>query len=136
MSLRPVYATEATLLSTTLNSLANGAAVSSSEQDNSTTRLLDARIDVEMAAAAANTGLVAVYLLEGSATGKLSTTAQRANMRYIDSVQLNGTTVVRKAIFAQNMPKFYSVRVINDSGGALAASANVVKLTGLNYEDV
>ena len=136
MSLKPVYATEATLLSTTLNSLANGAADSSSEQDNSTARILDARIDVEMAAAGANTGLVAVYLLEGSATGKLSTTAQLANMRYIGSLQLNGTTVARKSFFAGDMPKFYTARVVNNSGGALAATLNTVKLTGVNYEDV
>ena len=136
MSLKPVYATEATLLSTTLNDLANGAAESSAEQDNGTARILDARIDVEMAAAAANTGFVELWMQEGSATGKLSTTANKSNMRPVGSFQLNGTTVVRKAFFVDNMPKFYGLRVINVSGGALAATLNTVKITGLNYEDV
>ena len=135
-NLKPVFSTEATLLSTGLNSLANGGAASSSEQDNSTDRYLDIRVDVEMAAAAANTGYVVIYALEGDATGKLSDTANRANMRALDSIQLNGTTAVRKSILVKDVPKFWAVRVINDSGGALASSGNTVKFTGINFENV
>lgn len=135
-NLKPVYATESTLLSTGLNSLANGSGADSSEQDNSSNRYLDARIDVEIAASGANTGYVVIYLLEGSATGKTSTSANRANMRAAGSVQLNGTTTVRQSILVRDMPKYWICRLLNDSGGSLAASGSTVKFTGLNYENV
>lgn len=136
MSLKPVYATTTAIQTTGLNSLADGSGNSSSEQDNTSNRYLDLRLDVTVAAAAANTGHVEVYLLEGSTTAELSTTVNKSNMRFVGSVALNGTTAVRKSFFVQNAPEFWSSRVVNESGGSLASSANTVDFTGINYEDV
>ena len=135
-NLKPVYASESTIIDTGLNSLASGSGAGSSEVDNSSNRYLDLRIDVEMAAAAANTGYVDIYLQEGSTTAKLSTTANKGNMRHIGSLQLNGTTTVRKSFFAKNASEFWGARAENTSGGALAASGNTVKYTGINYENI
>lgn len=135
-NLKPVFATETTLLSTELDSLAGGSSVASAEQDNGSDRFLDGQIDVELASASADTGYCSVYLLEGSATGKLSTTANVSTMRYLMDVQMNGTTAVRKSKRVQDLPKFWKVHVIKNAAPALAASGNTVKVTGVNLENV
>jgi len=135
MSIRPVFATESTLLDTALNSLGATSAASSAEQDNSTNRYIDGRVDVECAGGSATTGFCTVYIGEGSATGKTSDTAVVGNMRRIGDVFMNGTSTVRKSFMVNNLPKFWFVRVVNASV-AWAASGNTVKFTGINYEDV
>lgn len=136
MSLKPLYATETTLLSTGLDSLAGTSSVTSAEQDNSSTRYLDGWVNVELASASADTGYCSVYLLEGGATGKLSTSAQLSNMRKLDDVQMNGATAVRKNIFVKNLPKYWAVHLIKNAAPALAASGNTIKFIGVNYENV
>lgn len=136
MSLKPIFATPTTLLSTELDSLAGGSSASSAEQNNGSDRYLDAQIDVELASASADTGYCSVYLLEGSETGKLSTTANVSMMRYLMDVQMNGTTAVRKSRRVLDLPKFYKVHVIKNAAPALAASGNTVKVTGVNVENV
>ena len=136
MALKPIYATEANVLTTELNSLADaGTASTTTEIDNSTNRYLDARIDADIAAAGAATGFVSLYLLEGSATGVLSTT-QKPNMRYVGDIQLNGTTDVNKSFFVPNMPKYWKGHIVNNGGAGLKTSGNTVKFTGITYEDV
>lgn len=136
MSLKPVYATTTAIQTTGLNSLDDGSGNASSQQSNASNRYLDARIDVTVAASGANTGHIEVYLQEGSTTAELSTSANKSNMRFIGSIQMNGTTVVRKSLFVQNLPEFWGSRIENTSGGSLASSANTVDFTGINYEDV
>ena len=135
MSLKPIYATEANVMTTELNALADsGTATTTTEIDNSSNLYLDARIDVDIAAAGAATGYVALYMLEGQTTGILSTT-QKANMRFIGDIQLNGTTDVNKSFFVQNMPEFWKGHVINNGGAGLQTSGSTIKFTGINYED-
>ena len=136
MSLKPLYAAETTVLSTGLDSLAGTSSATSSEQDNSSNRYLDGWINVELASASADTGYCSVYLLEGGATGKLSTSAQLSNMRKLNDVQMNGATTVRENIFVKNLPKFWSVHLIKNATPALAASGNTIKFIGVNYENV
>lgn len=135
-NLKTVYATEATTLSTELNSLASASGASStSEVDNSSNRYIDCFFDIVLAAASATSEYCAVYLVPGSATGVLATT-ELTNMRFIGDVQLNGTTAVQKTIFVEAMPKYWKIRLINNSSVALAATANTVKYTGINYENI
>lgn len=135
MSLKPIYATESTLQSTSLNSLTNGGTVTaSSDNDNSTNRYLDGSFSIELAGAAASTGIVSLFILEGDATGKVATT-EAVNRRHIMDVQLNGTTTARKTKKIEGMPKYWREHLVNNSGVALAASGNTIKFTGLNYED-
>lgn len=130
------YATETTVISTELNSLANnGTAASTTEQDNTTNRYTAGEFVCEFAAAGANVGFVSVYLIEGSTSGSLSTTAQVQNARSIGTVQLNGTTAVRKTLRVNGLSKYWKVHVVNTSSGALAASGNAVKFTGLKLTD-
>lgn len=134
MAIKPVFATETTLLDSALNSFGATSAVNSSEQDNSSSRYIDGRIDVECAGGSATTGFCTIYLCEGSATGKTSDTAVVGNMRRIGDVFLNGTSTVRRSLLVNNLPEFWLVRVINNSV-VWAGSGNSVKFTGINYED-
>jgi len=43
---------------------------------------------------------------------------------------------VRKQLTFSEIPKFWKVRVVNNSGAALAASGNLIDFTGINYADV
>lgn len=133
----PDTANTVSLMTTELNSLANAtSAASTTERDNTTTRYAEAEIEVQLAAAAANTGFVDIYLIEGITTGDLSTYAQLQNARKIGSVQLNGTTTVQKKLPPfQGLGPFYKAVVYNGSGGALAASNNTVTLLGYRYTD-
>jgi hypothetical protein len=136
-TVKPSYSAQSTIISTELNSLADtSAATGTAEIDNTTNRYLDGYLDCYFNGAGATTGSVAVYLLCGNATGETSTTAKTSNMRYVGSVELNGTTAVRKQLEVNGLPKFWNVRCINNSGAALAASGNLIKFTGLNYSDV
>lgn len=124
------------LLTTELNSLANaGTAVSSSEYNNTSNRWIDGEVEVYVAASAANTGYVDIYLLEGTTTGNLATYAQRQNARRIGSVQLNGTTAVRKRLPISGIAPYTKCLLDNTSGGSLASSGNTVTLLGINYTD-
>lgn len=136
MSLKPIYASEANVLTTELNSLADaGTATTTTEINNSSNRYLDARLDVDIAASGAATGFVSLYLLEGQTTGVLSTT-QKPNMRYIGDIQLNGTTDVNASFLVEGMPEFWKGHIVNNGGASLKSSGNTVKFTGINYEDV
>lgn len=135
MSIKPVFASETTLLDSGLNSLGATSAASGSEQDNSSNRYIDGRFDVECAGGSATTGFATLYLCEGSATGKTSDTAIVGNMRRIGDIFMNGTSTVRKSFLVNNLPKFWVPRIINNSV-AWAGSGNTVKFTGINYEDV
>ena len=135
-TVKPSYSAQSTIISTELNSLANtSAATCTSEIDNTTNLYVEGLLDCYFNGAGATTGSVAVYALCGNATGELSTTANTSNMKYLGSVELNGTTAVRKQLEINGIPKYWNVRVINNSGAALAASGNLIKFTGVNYTD-
>ncbi len=133
---KPLFATPITLLSTELDGLLDTAsATQTTETDNSTSPHIDGLLDCEIAAAAATTGSVSVYAMEGSVTGVLSTSAKSSNMRKIGSVELNGTTAVRKQLRYDNVAPFFKIHCINNSGAALATTGNTIKLTGVNFTD-
>jgi len=134
---RVTYTAPVTVLSTTLNSLANGAVVTSAEQSNATTKHVGLIVAVELAAATSATGVVRVFLAAGPATSKTATTASTNNLIFVGSVTVNGTTVVRSTFPPLlNPPQFYTVHLINNAGQSLASSANTVQVVGINYEIV
>jgi hypothetical protein len=135
-TIKPLFATETTVMSTELNSLTSGGSVAATaEQDNTTNRYLDGDFILDFAGAGATTGSVIIYLLEGAATGTLSTTTKSSNMRQIGSIELNGATAVRKKIRVDGLTKFWKPYVTNSAGANLAASGNTIKFTGINYSD-
>lgn len=124
------------LLTTELNSLANNStAVSTSEYNNTSNRWMEGEVEVYVAASGANTGYVDLYLVEGTTTGNLATYSQRQNARRIGSIQLNGTTAVRKRFFVDRLAPYTKAVIANISGGSLASSGNTVTLLGINYTD-
>ena len=128
-----------TRVSTELNSLANGSgATATAEFDNTATgtRHIHGEFTCDFAAAGTTTGRVDVYLLVGTTTAELSTTAKTSNMRFIGTVELNGTTAVRKTLRVSDLPsRFWKERVVNNSGSAMASSGNTIKFTGINFTD-
>lgn len=135
-TVKPSYSAQSTIISTELDSLANtSAATCTSEIDNTSNLYIEGLLDCYFNGAGATTGSVAVYALCGNATGELSTTAKTSNMKYLGSVELNGTTAVRKQLQITDIPKYWKVRCINNTGAALAASGNLIKFTGINYTD-
>lgn len=129
------YTSAVTVLSEALDSLADSGSVTSTEQSNATAKHQGLQVSVELACAGAATGVVAVYIAGGAATGKTATTVATPNMQFVGSVTVNGTTVVR-ATFPPilNPPQFYTIHLRNSAGAALAASDNIVQVVGLNYE--
>ena len=128
-----------TRVSTELNSLANSAgATATTEFDNTATgtRYIDGEFTCDFAAAGTTTGSVNVYLLVGTTTAELSTTAKTSNMQFIGAVELNGSTAVRKTLRVTGLPsRFWKERVVNNSGAAMASSGNTIKFTGISYTD-
>lgn len=126
------YGTVTTVLSTELNGLAAGGNATSAEQTHDGSPLLE--VSVELAAAAASTETVSVYLAGGTETTKTATTVNTPNMRFIGSVTLNGTTVVRSTFdVIINPPQFYKIHLRGAAGVALAATGNTVKVRSTGY---
>jgi len=132
---KPLYATSSTLTVTGLSTLADTASVSeTAEHDNTVDRYMWVDFSITLTAAAATTGTVDVYALEGNATGALSSTAKTSNMRRIGSVELNGTTAVTKVLQYDEPASFWKLHFINNSGAALASET--VTMRGVNPESI
>jgi len=132
---KPLYATQATLTVTGLSTLADTASVSeTAEHDNTVDRYMWVDFSITLTAAAATTGTVDVYVLEGNTTGSLSSTTKTSNMRRIGSVELNGTTAVTKVLQYYDTKSFWKLHFINNSGAALASET--VTMRGVNPESV
>jgi len=132
---KPLYAAPSTLTVTGLSTLADTASVSeTAEHDNTVDRYMWVDFSITLTATAATTGTVDVYVLEGNATGSLSSTAKTSNMRRIGSVELNGTTAVTKVLQYYDTKSFWKLHFINNSGAALASET--VTMRGVNPESV
>jgi len=132
---KPFYAAQATLTIPGLATLANTASVTETvEHDNTVDRYMWVDFSITLTAAAATTGTVDVYALEGNVTGSLSSTAKTSNMRRIGSVELNGTTAVTKVLQYYDAKSFWKLHFINNSGAALASET--VTMRGVNPESV
>jgi hypothetical protein len=131
---KKAYGTK-TALTITLTSLANAAGRGSTVVSNTTDKFEDVILQVQTAAAAANTGVVNVYVYAAlgdttydDAFGGTDAAATQRNAQYLDSITLNGTTVVTKtlrgiaAAFGGVMPEKWGVIVANASGGGLSAT--------------
>jgi len=135
MSAKPLYSGSQSV-TIALNSIADGADVSSNEIDNSTNLFLMDDLEVNLQGSnGAETGTAAIYMLRGNATGALDNTG---NALRIGSVKLNGTTAVRKVFRVDDIPKFYKLRVVHTSSNlyALGAAGNSMAFLGVNIQDV
>lgn len=129
------YGTPTAAITTGMNGLGSNGSAESAEIDNGTTRHLGMEIECEFAAAGANSGFVSVYIAEGQVSGSLATGVVPQNMRVVGTVQLNGTTLVRKMLRVNGISKYLKIVVINTSGGGLAATNNRIDYVGLNLTD-
>jgi len=133
--LKPHYSVATLLTITGLATLADTASLTeSTEHNNSTDLFIDVEIQCQFTAAGTTTGSVDIYALTGLETGVLSSPANISNMRRLGSVELNGTTAVSKTLLLTDVPPFWKMHFINNSGAALTA-ANI-KMLGVNFTDV
>jgi len=133
--LKPSYSVVSTLTIPGLATLANTAsATETAEHDNTTDLFVDVEINLTFTTGAAGTSTVDVYVLDGIATGVISTTAKTSNMRRLGSVELNGTTAVAKTLTYNDVKPFWKLHFINNSGAAL--TSETVTMRGVNFTDV
>jgi hypothetical protein len=135
MSAKPEYSANQTV-TISLNSLADGSGVSSSEIDNSIDLFLDEDLEINLKGSnASESGKVVIYIQRGNATGNLEDVN---NATRLTGVYLNGTAAVRKVLRVKDLPKFYELRAVHVSSGgyALDPSGNSMAFLGINIQDV
>lgn len=133
-----------TVLSTGLNSLADGAGVSPGSVSNDQATELDMYADFELYLAslnpAADDDSVDLYLLrQVDGSNYVDTDAEgRPREGYVGSFLLNAGAATKRLILprVELPPADFQVYVINNAGVALAASGNTLKMYAYNIEAV
>lgn len=137
MALTVSYGGSPTTLSTwttTITTLADGSGSDSETVTNSSPGI---QIECKITGTATtSTGTADLYLIESVDNSDFSDTGtgDAGNARYIGSVTLNTNTAVVKIISAGNLPKYWKLRVVNNSGGAFTAASFAYET--VTYTDV
>ena len=140
MALTVTYGTNTALTgwSTALASVAASGTSTSGSVDNSTNKYPACKMEIELDGDnASSAGSVDLYLQESTDGGTaFSTSGDTSDMRYIGSVQLNGTTLVRKVIDVGNLPQYWKVYVVNGDATYGLGANTVISYQGITYADV
>ena len=125
---------QTSVMSTELNSLGgSGSGITTSTAiDNSTAKAPGGKLTCYFTGTASATGTVDVYIIE-STDGTNFGTTETANMKYVGSVDMNETTEVVKTINVGYLPPKFHIRVINNSGAALAISGSTIDFLPIDY---
>ena len=135
MSLKPLFSTSQSI-TITLNSLANDAGANSSEISNATNLFMDIDLELDLKGSnAAESGYCEIYILRANATSDADT---NENGLRVGTVTLNGTTAVHKTIRVENMPGYWTLRIVHKSSAtyALDTTGNSAAFFGVNYQDI
>lgn len=121
-------------LTITLTSLADGSGADSSAIDNSTDKFISADLSITTKGTASSSDLLEVYLL---ASNDNSVFTDSANAKLVGVVQMNGTTAVTDVLRINDLPKYYKIRMVNQSGAALSGTGgdHVIKILGNAFTD-
>ncbi len=117
-----------------LQSLAAGASVATAAQSNTTTLAQDYLVEILIAGTAASAAYLDVYVLT-SQGGTNYDTYQSA--KYLGKIYLVATpqqtqfSIVSDGPFFE-CPQNFEICVVNNTGAALAASGNSIKVTAVN----
>jgi hypothetical protein len=135
-TLKPLFGPK-TVITISLNSLANGAGVTSSAIDNSTNRFQDFLIDVTIDGTTATNAWLQVLLVPSLDGTAFASTNSSIPIGIIDL----STTTPQRGIFSLSnalfqAPKDFKIIVINRTGAVLAASGNSANYQGINVESV
>ena len=128
------YGTSTDITPSGLQSLANGSGVATAAQSNTTTLAQDYLIEVRIAGTAASTAYLDVYVLT-SQGGTNYDTYQSA--KYLGKIFLTATpqqtqfSIVSDGSFFE-CPQNFEIYVVNNTGAALSASGNSIKVTAIN----
>ena len=115
------YGTNATLtMDNTFATLANGAVSKSDEIDNSAGHLVD-DLQISCTTETTPTGTVDVYTMRANDTGDYPSTDQLGNLNFLMSLDTSAATPLTNKRMEQ-LPEFYKVVVVNDSGFALSGA--------------
>ena len=121
-TIKQQYGTTTEVTGLTTLSLADGSGATSSAIDNGTNLFLGADLEITMLGLAGSVDTVDVYLIGSVDDGTDFATTELANMLFVGSIELNGTTEVIKVIRIEQLPSQWKLRIINNSGAALSAT--------------
>lgn len=108
------------IMDNTFATLADGAVSKSDEIDNSSGHLVD-DIQLSCTTDATPTGTIDVYYMGANDTGDYPTTDQVGNMIFLMALDNSASTpLINRRI--EQLPEFYKIVVINNSGTALASA--------------
>ena len=128
------YGTSTDITPAGLQSLANGSGVATAAQANTTTLAQDYLVEILISGTAASTAYLDVYVLT-SQGGTNYDTYQSA--KYLGKIFLTATpqqtqfSIVSDGSFFE-CPQNFEIYVVNNTGAALAASGNSIKVTAIN----
>jgi hypothetical protein len=134
-----------TSLTISLNSLANGSIVASSDVVNTTDLFVDVLVELVIAdVAEAGNKQVLIYASSSVDETNFSeaVAANRQQMAYVGAVSVNGTGPHRSrafsvaAAFGGVIPPEFRIVAYNDSGVALASSGNSAQYRGVHFQTV
>lgn len=131
---KPSYSSQVDITPAGLQSLANGSSVATAAQTNASNLYQDVEVTVAIAGTAAATAHADVYLLSSQDNSNFDT---QASAQYLGSITLSATPQQRTfSILGQTgmlaIPEYYEIMVVNNTGAALAASGNAIKVVGVN----
>ena len=128
------YGTSTDITPAGLQSLANGSGVATAAQANTTTLAQDYLVEIQIAGTAASTAYLDVYVLT-SQGGTNYDTYQSA--KYLGTIFFHATpqqtqfSIVSDGSFFE-CPQNFEIYVVNNTGAALAASGNSIRITAVN----
>ena len=129
-----LYGTSTDITPAGLQSLANGSGIATAAQANTTTLAQDYLIEIRIAGTAAATAYLDIYILT-SQGGTNYDTSQSA--KYLGKIFLTATpqqtqfSIVSDGSFFE-CPQNFEIYVVNNTGAALSASGNSIKITAVN----
>lgn len=81
------------------------------------------------------TNTVDIYLLSSTDGGTGYATTETANMRYVGSVLLNGTNLIRKVITVGNLPNDFKFYIKNNDASYGLGANSVISYQTVTYVD-
>ncbi len=130
---KPLYSSESDITPAGMQSLASAGSVATAAQSNATNLYQDVLITAVAAGTAASTAHVDIYLLSSQDNTNFDTQASAA---YIGSITLSATPQQRtfSILGATGMlaiPEYWEILIVNNTGAALSASGNAIKMMGV-----
>lgn len=134
-NIKVAYGTSTDITPAGLQSLASGSSVATASQNNTSNLYEDYLVEVTIAGTAATTAHVDFYLLSSQGGTNFDT---QASASLLGSILLSSTPQQRNFSIRANAnldscPPYFEILAVNNTGAALAASGNAIKVQGVYF---